>query len=201
MPKMMTVSQSREMASRIVRLLPDDLESDHAQALNDAPSEVIHDFLAGLKSLPVLFPLPEQGVEFELTLDGDATDPLQMVKDDGYDPTDWKFNGPKVVGKQTQKFKLASFHCTPGKYYQFKLYDMEDQIGPLAEGEWREAFRRRFQPSLGVLVGFGGFEWRRSSERIRLFPCLHGGRKGWEPYFGWEGMIEKWPGLWLVPSK
>lgn len=53
----------------------------------------------------VLLPFPAEGVEFELTLDGDTVDPLEMVRKDVYTGA-WEFNGPKVVGKQTRKFKL-----------------------------------------------------------------------------------------------
>ena len=54
---------------------------------------------------------PPDGVEFELTLDGDAVsnDPTEMVRRDGYgSPEKWKFTGKKVSGIQTRRFKLVS---------------------------------------------------------------------------------------------
>lgn len=136
---------------------------------------------------------PREGEKFELTLDGDAIDPLAMVRNDGY-TGDWKFHGPKVVGKQTRKFKLLRAG------YQLNLDGVKTKLGSLAEGEWREAFQRKFRPAPGVLVGFGGSAWAAPGGG-RYFPYLYERGGVWYPGFGYAlgALDEHW--LWFVPSR
>jgi hypothetical protein len=140
-----------------------------------------------------LLPFPEENVEFELTLDGDATDPLAMIRADGYDD-DWVFHGHEVSGKQTGQYKLVRAG------YQPNLDAVKAKLGSLGDGRLSEAFRRKFLPAPGALVGFGGSEWTRSIDE-RVFPCLDGRGGAWGSSFRWadRGLGEVW--LWLVPSK
>lgn len=77
---------------------------------------------------------------------------------------------------------------------------MKQKLGPLAEGQWREAFRRKFRPAPGAFVGFGGSEWS-DPDIGRHFPCLDEFGGAWYSNFHWAGddLIGSW--LWLVPSK
>ena len=67
----------------------------------------------GIPKSQEILPFPKEGEEFELTLDGDTPDPFQMVRSEGFDPTEWKFNGPKIEGRQTKKFKLLRAGVQP----------------------------------------------------------------------------------------
>ena len=191
----MSVGQARELHSRLVRCAPDDLDTDLAQALNDASPEIIREFLAGLKTLQVFCSVPEDGEEFELSLDGNAVDPLAMVRKDGYSG-EWQFNGPKVEGVQTRRFQLVRLGYCPN--LDEAKAKAQTRGYRLAEGEWREAFRKRFlRPAVGDLIAFGGSGWS-DPYGGRGFPYLDESDGAWDSDFDWvgSGFDEDW--RWLV---
>lgn len=137
--------------------------------------------------------VPAVGEEFELTLNGDEVDPLDMVRRDGEDDWEhWRFNGPRVTGTHTRRFKLV---C-PG--YCRDLAEVKQKAGKLAEGQWREAFRQKYPNPDGLgPIGFGGSEWL-DPDSHRHFPYLGANIQPWHSYFPWDlyGFAEHW--RWLV---
>lgn len=129
---------------------------------------------AKLDPAPKFLPLPKDGEVFELTIDGDAVDPIEMVRGDGYNnPEQWQFNGPKVVGTQTRRFKLV------GVGYQRNGGAINKVIakhGTPALGQYREAFKEKY--GCRKLVGFTGSEW--VDPFGRRFPCV---REGFSDFF------------------
>lgn len=93
---------------------------------------------------------PADGEIFELTLDGDLPEnqPLEMVWRIGYDKTEeWRFNGARVTGIQTRRFKLVSIgYCASFEEVKRKL----KPHGKIPEGQWREPFRARYKGYIGI---------------------------------------------------
>ena len=132
---------------------------------------------------PDVLAVPQDGEIFELTLDGDATDPIGMVRGDGYNDADkWKFNGPKATGTQTRRFKIMSVGCqTNAEAVNTALAEH----GTPALGQWREAFKKKYaRPDGKGPIGFTGSEWVYP-RRLRGFPCVRGGGAVWNSYFDW----------------
>lgn len=149
-------------------------------------------FLGVLMSFRI--PIPADGVEFELTLDGDVIDPIAMVQGNGYgSPEKWKFNGPKVKGAQTGTFKLLRAGGANLAAVKEKL----SKEGPLAEGEWREAFKAKFSHDGNGPIGFGGSEWVDPVGSL-LFPYM---RDGVYSFFSWVGDDFSAHWRWLVRVK
>ncbi len=85
---------------------------------------------------------------FELTLDGDApgNDPIQMVRDDDYMyPERWTFDGQKVVGCQTRRFKLVAIG-----HWCATIDGVREELvrhGRIPNGQWRQAFKAAYPES------------------------------------------------------
>ena len=134
---------------------------------------------------PDVLAVPQDGEIFELTLDGDATDPIGMVRGDGYNDADkWKFNGPKATGTQTRRFKIMSVG------YQTNAEAVNTALaehGTPALGQWREAFKKKYaRPDGKGPIGFTGSEWV-GPDRRRYFPCVSAGGGVWDSSFYWVG--------------
>ena len=198
------IKQDREFQAQVLRGLPI-LGTDVRQQWIEEPSSIAEGLwglfcpVAGVVSAEVpaqnIPAIPVNGEEFELELDGDAIDPLQMVRDDSY-TGEWKFNGPKVTGKQKGTFKLMSAGCYCANLAAVK--EKLPQETPFAEGQWREAFKAKYPKHDGKgPIGFAGSEW--------VFPLgfLH------FPYvsddghssFGWVGLDFYAHWRWLVRVK
>lgn len=135
-------------------------------------------------------PVPRIDEEFELTLNFDEVDPIEMVIRDGHpNPEKWKFNGSRVIGIQTARFKLLhlGWNCM-----HFEAVNGQVPRGcTLAEGQWREAFREKY-PSPCIwgkgTICFGRFEWL--SPDSYDFPTLisdHERSEVWRSRFHWDG--------------
>lgn len=138
--------------------------------------------------------VPADDEEFELTLDGDAVDPIEMVRQSGFaNPEAWKLLGPRVTEMHVRRFKLVR-----AGYCLGDLADVEQKAGKLAEGQWRETFRKKYpRPDGRGPIGFGGSEWM-DPLGTHVFACLFGsGAERWRPFFdGTGGFNESW--RWLV---
>lgn len=142
---------------------------------------------------PTLLPIPADNEEFELTLDGDAADPIGMVRSDGCQNHErWRFNGLRVEGKQTGTFKLVRAGGVNLAAAKAKLPN------PMAEGQWREAFKAKYPQHDGKgPVGFGGSEWVNPRGFARFpFVSDDGSSK-----FGWAGFSLSGDWRWLVRVK
>ena len=105
----------------------------------------------------VKIPHYPDGVEFDMTLDGDAPEnqPLEMVRRDGYSGR-WKHKGSTVKGMQTQRFKWAAVG------YQYNLDAVRTALTPhgeIPEGQWREAVKQMFEPDGEHLRGIADSSW------------------------------------------
>ena len=139
---------------------------------------------------------PAKGEVFEPTLDGDAPEnvPIHaMVAGEGYNSKGWQFNGTRVAGKQTRRFKLVSVgYCRNLDEVRQKLarYD-----GKVAEGQWRQSFKAAYpKPDGKGPIGFADPSWF-SPDGYAYFPYVGtGGGSG----FGWadDGFGGRW--RWLV---
>jgi len=126
-------------------------------------------------------PVPEDGEIFELTLDGDATDPIKMLRNDMYiDADKWKFKGPKVRGMQIGRFKMVSVGWQPT--FDALTMALVALHGAPALGQWREAFKKKYaRPDNKGPIGFTGSEWV-NGQNIR-FPYLRGQGNSWYSNF------------------
>jgi len=144
------------------------------------------------------FPAP--GEIFELMLDGDALDPMEMVRADGYHPEEgWKFNGPRIEGFQARRFKLTRVG------YCRNLDEVKKRVKvageKLAEGQWREAFKFTYpRPDRDILIGFGGSKWVFPDGSLDV-PFLDALGVRWHSGFrGADGSFDgRW--YWLVKVK
>lgn len=151
--------------------------------------------------MPVSKEYPADGEVFRLTLDGDApeNDPIEMVRQDGYQSFKrWKFKGKKVVGIQTRAFKLVRVGDCRNLD---ELHEKLAQYGDVPEGQWRQAFVAAYPQSDGRgSVGVADASWFDVNGHARL------------PYIHWRGFssfssIRSWFGSepggrwrWLVPA-
>ncbi|MDP3727412.1 MAG: hypothetical protein Q8R35_02095 [bacterium] len=143
------------------------------------------------------FPVvPADGEVFELTLDGDVTNPLHMVGQDGYaNWREWGFEGPRLIGRQTCYFRLVSVDSDD----LVEIERVVERAGhKLALGQWREAFRLQYPfPSYSCgPIGFAGSRWMMSG---LSFPCLlNSGKMIWVSTFVLTAKrdFDRW--RWLV---
>ncbi|MBI4118766.1 MAG: hypothetical protein HY452_00705 [Parcubacteria group bacterium] len=141
---------------------------------------------------------PDDGVEFELTLNFDApeADPIGMVRGDGYgEPEKWRFTGAKLYGIHTKRFKLVrvGYCCGPDE-----VRERIAGYGPIPEGQWREAFKAAFpKPDGNGPVGFAGSSWVYPNGYAG-FPIVYS--DGLSCFFRWAdgGLGGDW--RWLVPA-
>ena len=136
--------------------------------------------------------IPKLNEVFELTLNGDEVDPLEMVRSDRYTGS-WDFVGPRVIGLQTRRFKLVNVgRCA-------NLREITEKAGKLAKGQWREAFRERYpNPDGREPIGFGGSLWSNNIGGWRI-PLLTSYAGEWISRFGSASTAlhrESW--RWLV---
>jgi hypothetical protein len=156
-------------------------------------AENFADLTAALRAV-FIPPWPKPGEVFQLTINGDAPecDPIQMVRDDGYDrPESWKHNGPKVAGVQTRSFKLVEIGYQPN--FGAVKTDL-NKLGKVPEGQWRKPLKRKFPDAPGRPAGIADPSWV-GPDGVPYFPIVDGdGRSG----FRWTGggFGEYW--LWLV---
>ncbi|HEY4508101.1 MAG TPA: hypothetical protein VJJ55_00400 [Candidatus Paceibacterota bacterium] len=132
---------------------------------------------------PTTLAVPRDGEIFELTLNADDADPIGMVRSDGYNDADkWEFNGPKVNGTQTRRFKIVSVG------YQANAEAVNKALaehGTPAPGQWREAFKKKCpRPDGKGPIGFTGSEWV-APRRGRRLPCVSGFGDSWISGFFW----------------
>lgn len=139
--------------------------------------------------------IPDVGEVFELTLNGDSTDPIGMLKSDGINPKGWKHDGPKVTGPQTRRFKLVQVG------YQKNLDAVREALashGNIPEGQWREAFKAVYPTPDGKgPIGIADPSWVDQDGR-RFFPYVGVDGECWRSNFGWavSGRDGYW--RWLV---
>lgn len=142
--------------------------------------------------------MPRDGEVFELTLDGNAAEnqPLEMLRLDGFDPPlDSGHNGPIVVGKQTRHFKFVTVGYQTNRY---ELYYALIRHGKTPEGQWREAWKKKFEIDGKHPRGVADFSWIMKLGRA-CYPCC--------PVVRWDGIscyltdedLHKYHGLrWLI---
>ncbi|MEK7539869.1 MAG: hypothetical protein AAB558_01335 [Patescibacteria group bacterium] len=146
----------------------------------------------------VHIPLPADGELFQLTLDGSKADPMAMVREDGYDPNGWEFNGPALQGIQTGQFKLVRLGAvTSLADARAKAHAMKCD---LAEGQWREAFKATYPHNdKGGPIAFAGetTEWVLPRSN-RSFPVLDEDSEAWDSYLCWSDNDDGDDWRWLV---
>lgn len=140
-------------------------------------------------------PIPADGVEFYLTLG--PTDPMEMVRADGYDPKGWKFTGSPVA-PQTRSFMLVrADSCRNLDEVREKLAE----IGFIPQGQWCEAFKRACpEPDGRDHIGFADPSWVHPRGSAS-FPVLIGDGRGWVSYFYWAEYARGRYWRWLVEVK
>lgn len=101
--------------------------------------------------------VPVDGEWFDLEVDDDV-DPMSIVTTAGYNPTGWKYLGPRLRGRRRYQVTL--------KILGFALTIQEaraevDRLGcRLLEGQARDVFKGKFpQPDNGGFIVFGGSTW------------------------------------------
>ena len=140
--------------------------------------------------------VPSANEIFELTLNGNEIDPMTMLERDEFDPDDFVFEGPKVRGRQTHQFMLVHAFCE----YPKQAERVIRKYGKLAEGEWREAFLRKYPHAQGSgPIDFAGSLWRYKGDygdglrNKEFWPDLLTIRAGWQLSFTWgAGYEDKW---------
>lgn len=97
---------------------------------------------------------PADDVKFELTLTESDPNPMQMVANDGYDARNWSYQGIQIMGTTTKEFRLITLVAYTLDEARMKAIHRNCR---LADGIWREAFRKAFpKPNKGEYVAFGG---------------------------------------------
>jgi hypothetical protein len=103
--------------------------------------------------------IPALDERFHLVLDGDAVDPMAIIRKDAGPREYWQFKGPKITGLVAGVFILVKWNYSAGS-----VLEIRERVsrGRLAEGEWLEAFKVKFPNYDGrSAIGFGGSEWER----------------------------------------
>lgn len=190
-----TQGQFKDLAATLIGVIPE-LSFEEAETLTSRKGEIVagvRGVLLGLKTRII----PALNQPFELTLDGDAPEnqPLEMVRLDGYDPQNWKYQGTPVKGKQTRRFKLVSVGpCTNFTEVQEKL----KPHGEIPEGQWGNAFKKKFPKMDGNgPIGVADLSWV-DPHGCAYFPFVLAGGAS---HFRWAAYRFGGRWRWLVASK
>lgn len=162
--------------------------------LNDATSDEVTHWpgLAATRILPGRIAVaawyderphvPAIGEEFELTFDGNPSDPIEFLKIKGYcDAEKWKVLGPLVAGPQTKKCKILALENW--KTHQ----DIKDQLPAstlLAESEWWTPFQEKYRcyqedEHGSPAICFGGSIWIPPHGKDCIAMLSHGTANKW----------------------
>ncbi len=178
-----TFGQGLATAGRLVECFPRDLPHEEARNIIENP-DFLKEFLSGIGSAFRAYsaPVPADNVKFELALDGNEIDPIEMPKNDGYVITrNWKFIGNRIFAVGTRPFKLVGVgYCRDFDEVLSKLR----KHGKIPGGQWREAFRKRFRrPTSQVdFIGIADASWV-DTRNCRRFPYLDGSEGMWDSFF------------------
>lgn len=195
-----TSPQCIELLTLATRLTPDEFQARHRwlALLTDPkfdtaqlPPVMGESEESETPPVPQLPEYPAPGVEFDLTLDGDAREnqPLAMVSGDGYGGG-WKHKGPVVKGTQTRRFKFVEIGYQPN--WNSVVGEL-GKHGKIPEGQWREAVKKTYRTNR-LSMGVADASWSDPGDS-RNFPMVHviGGSD-----FHWTDVefSESW--VWLV---
>ena len=127
---------------------------------------------------------PTLGDIFELTLDRSKVTTKKMPKKDGYGAAALTFLGRDIENIQTKEFKLVRVYYCEDLHNAQNIHSLLSNIkqeGKLAEGKWREVFKKKFprplktafSPDESGPIGFAGSMpgWVEFSGK-RWFPSL-----------------------------
>jgi len=116
--------------------------------------------------------IPPVGVEFELTLDGDAMPPEKCS--DGM--TGWEYKGFTIVGKYTRRFKLERIgRCKDIDEVKKQL----QWIGGIPNSQWMIPFRAKYnQHDNEGSIGVCDPAWKLDRIPGTYFPSFFGGLVG-----------------------
>lgn len=94
----------------------------------------------------VLLPMPPDGEEFELIINGNArkNQPLEMLRRAGY-PGKWKYIGELIAGTQTRRFKWAA---VGHQQDDIELRDALARQGKFPRGQWLNAVIASYRPDV-----------------------------------------------------
>jgi len=133
---------------------------------------------------------------FELSIDGDKVDPMDMLKRDGYDTEYFEFLGPAIDGIITGQFKLITLDSGDIRECERLVKDLGYR---LAEGQWREPFLHKFPRNNEYEYGeinFAGSRWLQARDWLigvrhypagKIFwPVLYNVTAGWQIGFHWN---------------
>lgn len=135
-------------------------------------------------------PIPRIGETFELTLNGDKVDPVEMVTQTGRKGL-WKYLGNRISGTQTRRFKLVDIGACRN------MAVARERAGSLADGLWAEAFRAAYPlPGDARSVCFGGSGWLNPYGLPRI-ALLENSGVSWTLRFENPHTVSQSEGVWL----
>ncbi len=131
---------------------------------------------------PLLVPADDEW--FDLEVDNDQ-DPMDVVRPANFNPTGWRYLGPKLTGKRTIKVKLVRLgYC---KNLEEAKQKADARGYRLLEGQARESFKKRFpKPDDNDHVVFGGSLCQSPGGGAGV-ACLDRVGGGWGSGFVWTG--------------
>jgi len=88
--------------------------------------------------------VPNEGVEFELTIDGDFTVPRALIEESDLNPKHWRHVGNVITGRNTGRFKLVRAGYRDNIRGVIAILNGYGRI-PLSQ--WLQAFMNTFQLS------------------------------------------------------
>lgn len=130
--------------------------------------------------------VPDDNIGFELTLNPRETDPIKMVRADGYgSPEKWKFLGEPILTPLTKMF----VHLNLG--YCRNLADAEAKAVAkgyeLADGRFRVAYQKKFhKPTRSIAAVFGGSGWQNPVGNRHCVPYLGVSGERWYSCLYWS---------------
>jgi len=194
----MTDGQRGDIVATMTGVIPPDLTFEEAQAIIGSKGPFVAD-IRGAFAKRRLNAVPADNEWFDLDIDNDV-DPMEVVTSAGYNPSGWKYLGPKLSGKSTYRAKLI---CLGYMRNLEEARKRADKMGyRLVEGQAREPFKARFsKPDGKGHVIFGGSEWQDPKGHPRV-ACLSGFGGEWDSSsFGWSGSEFYGGWCWLVAGK